>query len=152
MTKEPASAILSLLLAKSIRSIGKIFITGRPEPRFVLGSAFRSDPQTEVLLLHEVVEGCNGDIKLFLNYISRARQDRSDMDVMHLGQHQMISILTSKAGGLVHLCTTVIKFVASISHKPKERLWLITSLPQSSAYEGKFRDRPIVHLRVGQGF
>ena len=48
-----------------------------------------------------------------------------------------VGTLCKKAAGLFIYASTVIKFVASESNPPSERLALITSLPQSTSEEGK---------------
>jgi len=140
--KEPASAILSVL-SRYVAKIPKVkfFITGRPEPRIRSGFRLRSlQPITEVLRLHDVERSLvDSDIKLFLRtglaYIAETRSD-CDLTEDWPSPHE-IDILCKKAAGLFIYASTVIKFVASRYHTPTTRLSLITSLPQSTAHEGK---------------
>ena len=140
--KEPASTILSILsrYVDHIPAV-KFFITGRPEPR--IRSGFRLEslaPITEVLKLHEVKpEAVDKDIELFfrtqLAYLSR---DRSDFDLTEdWPSPSDIRILCKKAAGFFIYASTVVKFVASESDPPAERLAIVTSLPGSTFEEGK---------------
>ena len=140
--EEPASTILSILsrYVDQIPTV-KFFITGRPEPR--IRSGFRLEslvPITEVLKLHEVkAEAVDSDIELFfqtqLANLSRARSD-SDL-TENWPSPSDVKTLCKKAAGFFIYASTVIKFVASESDPPAERLVLITSLPESTVEEGK---------------
>lgn len=140
--KEPASAILSLL-AREINSIPsvKFFITGRPEPR--IRSGFRLPnllPQTDVFLLHEVDRrNVDEDIRLFLEHHFKALViHRSNWEVSTpWPSSEDIRIVTLKAEGLFIYASTVVKFLASPDHNPKDRLHLITSMLDSTVYEGQ---------------
>jgi len=140
--EEPASAILSMLsrYVDEIPNV-KFFITGRPEPR--IRSGFRLEslvPITEVLKLHEVKpEAVNSDIKLFFRtHLTRLAKSRSDCDLTEVWPTPSdIEILCKKAAGFFIYASTVIKFVASDDDPLTETLALITSLPQSTAEEGK---------------
>jgi len=140
--EEPASAILSILS----RYVGEIpyvkfFITGRPEPR--IRSGFRLQPLTpitEVFKLHEVKpEMVGSDIKLFFQMqLTHLAKNRSDCDMTEVWPNPSdIEILCKKAAGFFIYASTVVKFVASESNPPAKRLTLITSLPESTAEEGK---------------
>jgi len=140
--KEPASAILSIL-SRCVDQIPnvKFFITGRPEPR--IRSGFRLEslaPITEVLKLHEVKpEAVDRDIKLFFwTQLASLAKNRSDLDLTEDWPNPSdVNILCKKAAGFFIYASTVVKFVASESDPPTERLSLITSLPQSTVEEGK---------------
>ena len=140
--EEPASAILSVLsrFVDKIPQV-KFFITGRPEPR--IRSGFRLEllrPITEVLRLHDVERSLvDNDIKLFFRTgLTEIAETRSDCDLAEDWPHSYeIDILCEKAAGLFIYASTVIKFVAFRHGSPAERLGLIVSLPQSTAYEGK---------------
>jgi len=140
--EEPASAILSILS----RYVGEIpyvkfFITGRPEPRIRSGFRLQSlTPVTEVLKLHEVKpEVVDSDIKLFFRtQLTHLAKARSDCDVTEVWPNPSdIKILCKKAAGFFIYASTVVKFVASEDSPPAKRLALITSLPDSTAEEGK---------------
>ena len=140
--EEPASAILSILsrYTNEIPDV-KFFITGRPEPR--IRSGFRLEslvPITEVLKLHEVKpEAVGSDIELFLRTrLTELTKNRSDCDLTEdWPSPSDIEILCKKAAGFFIYASTAVKFVVSGNHLPSERLALITSLPQSTAEEGK---------------
>ena len=140
--EEPASAILSILshYMDEIPNV-KFFITGRPEPRIRSGFRLRSLlPITEVLKLHEVKpETVNDDIKLFFQIqFTDLTENRSDCDTMgDWPSSSDIEILCKKAAGFFIYASTVVKFVASTTHPPTERLTLITSLPQHTTEEGR---------------
>ena len=140
--EEPASAMLSILsrYTDEIPNV-KFFITGRPEPRIRSGFRFRSlRPITHVLKLHEVKpEAVNNDIKLFFQtQLTELAEHRSDCDSMeNWPSSSDIEILCKKAAGFFIYASTVVKFVASQSYPPTERLILVTSLPQNTAEEGK---------------
>jgi len=140
--EEPASAILSILsrYMNKIPSV-KFFITGRPEPRIRSGFRLRSLlPITEVLKLHEVKpETVNNDIKLFFQTeFTDLTENRSDCNPTgDWPSSSDIEILCTKAAGFFIYASTVVKFVASTTHPPAERLTLITSLPQNTTDEGK---------------
>jgi len=139
--EEPASAILSILsrYVNEIPSV-KFFITGRPETRIRTG--FRLKPLlpiTEVFKLHEVKpESVNNDIKfLFQTQLTEIAKERSDCSFTEdWPSPDEIDILCKKAAGFFIYASTVVKFVKSKSHTPTERLNQITSLPQSTSYEG----------------
>ena len=140
--KEPASAILSVL-SRYVDKIPqvKFFITGRPEPR--IRSGFRLEslrPITEVLKLHDVERSSvDRDIKLFFRtQLAEVARNRSGCSVGEdWPSSSDINALCKKAAGLFIYASTLIKFVASEHHTPTKRLALITSLPQSTAHEGK---------------
>ena len=139
--EEPASAILSVLsryMAK-IPNV-KFFITGRPEARIRSGFRLKSLlPITEVLKLHEVKpEVVGNDIKLFFQTkLANLVENRSDCDSMgDWPSSSDIGILCKKAAGFFIYASTVIKFVA-INGLPADRLAVITSLPESTAEEGR---------------
>jgi len=140
--KEPASAILSVLshYVDEIPNV-KFFITGRPEPRIRSGFRLQSlVPITEILKLHEVKpEAVNSDIKLFFRMqLTHLAKNRSDCDLTEdWPSSSDIKILCKKAAGFFIYASTVVKFVASDNDSPTESLALITSLPQSTAEEGK---------------
>ena len=139
---EPASAILSIL-SRYVDQIPdvKFFITGRPEPR--IRSGFRLEslaPITEVLKLHEVKpEVVDRDIELFFRtQLASLAKNRSDLDLTeHWPSSSDIEVLCRKAAGFFIYASTVVKFIDSGIDPPTERLALITSLPESTAEEGK---------------
>ena len=140
--KEPASAILSILsrYVDQMPTV-KFFITGRPEPR--IRSGFRLEslaPITEVLKLHEVKpEAVDRDIELFFRtQLTSLAKHRSDLDLTEDWPNPSdIGILCKKAAGFFIYASTVVRFIDSEIDHPTERLSLITSLPQSTAEEGK---------------
>jgi hypothetical protein len=140
--EEPASAILSIL-SRYVEQIPqvKFFITGRPEPQIRSGfrlAALR--PITEVLKLHDVERSSvDNDIKLFIRTrLTDIAKNRSDLDVTEdWPLSSDIDILCKKAAGLFIFASTAVKFVASWNHPPSERLALLVSLPQNTAYEGE---------------
>ena len=140
--EKPASAILSILscYVDQIPN-AKFFITGRPEPR--IRSGFRLEslaPITEVLKLHEVKpEAVDRDIKLFFQTeLTSLARNRSDCDLTEGWPNPSdMEILCKKAAGFFIYASTVVKFVASESDLPSERLALITSLPESTTEEGR---------------
>jgi len=140
--EEPASAILSVLsrYVDEIPNV-KFFITGRPESRIRSGFRLQSlVPITEVLKLHEVKpETVDSDIKLFFQtQLADLAKNRSDCDLTEVWPSPSdIKILCKKAAGFFIYASTVVKFVASETNPPARRLNLITSLPQSTAEEGK---------------
>jgi len=140
--EEPASAILSML-SRYVNEIPnvKFFITGRPEARIRSGFRLRSLlPITEVLKLHEVKpEIVDSDIKLFFQtQLTNLTENRSDCDSTgDWPSSSDIEVLCKKAAGFFIYASTVVKFVASENNPPPLRLALITSLPQSTAEEGK---------------
>ena len=139
--KEPASAILSVL-SRYIPDIptAKFFITGRPEAQ--IRSGFRLKPLvpiTEVLKLHEVKpEAVDNDIKLFFqSQLANLTETQSYCDsIGDWPSSSDIGILCRKAAGFFIYASTVIKFVAT-GGLPTKRLALITSLPESTAKEGR---------------
>jgi len=140
--EEPASAILSIL-SRYVNKIPhvKFFITGRPEARIRSGFRLRSLlPITEVFKLHEVKpEMVDSDIKLFFQtQLTNLIENRSDCDSTEdWPSSSDIEILCKKAAGFFIYASTVVKFVTSENNPPVKRLALITSLPQSTAEEGK---------------
>jgi len=143
MDEEPASAILSIL-SRYVDQIPhvKFFITGRPEPRIRSGFRLKSLVQiTEVFMLHEVKpEVVDSDIELFFcaQFASLA-QNRSDCDLTEdWPSSSDIKILCKKAAGFFIYASTVVKFVMlSKNCPPTQQLHRITSLPQSTFYEGR---------------
>jgi len=139
---QPASAILSIL-SRYVDQIPdvKFFITGRPEVR--IRSGFRLEslaPITKVLKLHEVKpEAVDGDIELFFwTELASLAKNRSDFDLTEgWPSSSDVGTLCKKAAGFFIYASTVVKFVASESDPPAERLALITSLPHSTTEEGK---------------
>ena len=140
--EEPASAILSIL-SRCVDRIPdvKFFITGRPEPRIRSGfrlAALR--PITEVFKLHYVKPSLvDTDIKLFLR--TRLTDIAKYCSHSDIGENWLepsdIDILCKKAAGLFIYASTVVKFVSSPHHPPRERLALLVSLPQNTEHEGE---------------
>ena len=139
--EKPASAVLSILsrYMPDIPNV-KFFITGRPEARIRSGFRLKSLlPITEVLKLHEVKpEVVGNDIKLFFqSQLADLAETRSECDsIGDWPSSSDIGILCKKAAGFFIYASTVIKFVAT-GGPPTERLALITSLPESTAKEGR---------------
>ena len=140
--KEPASGILSILS----RYMGQIptvkfFITGRPEPRIRYGFRLKSlAPITEVLKLHEVKpEVVDSDIELFFRtQLTSLIGNRSDPDLAEdWPSPSDIKVLCKKAAGFFIYASTTVKFIASEAGSPSEKLSIITSLPESTAEEGR---------------
>ena len=97
-------------------------------------------PITEVLKLHDVKPSLvDGDIKLFFRtQLTDIAETWSDCDLTDdWPSLNDIEILSKKAAGLFIYASTVVKFIASKYHTLNERLTLVTSLPQSTAHEGK---------------
>ena len=141
--EEPASAILSIL-SRYVNEIPtvKFFITGRPEVPIRSGFRLQSlAPITEVFKLHEVEpEIVDSDIKLFFQTrLTNLAKNRSDFDLTEdWPSPSDVEILCRKAAGFFTYAATVIKFVDSRVDPPNGRLYLITSLPQSTTQEGKY--------------
>ena len=138
---EPASAILSIL-SRCVDKIpkAKFFITGRPEAPIRSGFRLKSLlPITEVLKLHEVKpETVDNDIKQFFQTkLADLVEHRSDCDSTNWPSSSDIEILCRKAAGFFIYASTVVKFIDSELGLPTESLALITSLPQSTAEEGR---------------
>jgi len=140
--EQPASAILSILscYVDQIPNV-KFFITGWPEPQIRSGFHLESLALiTEVLKLHEVKpEAVGRDIELFFQMeLSSLARNRSDCDLTEGWPNSSdMDILCKKAAGFFIYASTVVKFVASESDPPTERLAFITSLPESTTEEGK---------------
>ena len=140
--EEPASAILSMLsrYADEIPYV-KFFITGRPESRIRIGFRLQSlVPVTQVLKLHEVKPtAVDSDIKLFFRtQLTSLAKNRSDYDLTEVWPSSSdVGILCKKAAGFFIYASTIVKFIASDSNPLTESLALITSLPKSTAEEGK---------------
>jgi hypothetical protein len=138
---QPASAILSVLG----RLVGKLplvkfFITGRPEPR--IRSGFRLpllEPFTQIFLLHEVASASvEGDIRLYLTEkLGAMAKRRSDLDLPEAWpSDEDIAVLTQKSSGLFIFASTVVRFIESEHHEPRERLRLIVSKADNTSHEG----------------
>ena len=119
----------------------KFFITGRPEPRIRTG--FRLpllQPLTQIFLLHEVESSSvNNDIQLYLTQkLSLIAKQRSDLDLPNLWPCDYeIKVLTKKSSGLFIFASTLVRFIGSEYHEPNERLRLVISKVDSTAYEGQ---------------
>ena len=139
--EEPASAILSIL-SRNVDKIpkAKFFITGRPEAPIRSGFRLKSLlPVTEVLKLHEVKpETVYNDIKQFFQTkLADLAEHRSDCDsTVDWPSLSDIEILCKKAAGFFIYASTVVKFINSRTDSPAKRLFVITSLPQSTV-EGR---------------
>ena len=139
--EEPASAILSIL-SRYVDKMPyvKFFITGRPQSR--IRSGFRLEqlrPITEVLKLHDIQRSLvDIDIKLFLRArLTDMAEKWSDIGLTEdWPLPSDIDILCEKAAGWFTYASAVVKFVASSTHQPSERLAILVSLPQSTAHEG----------------
>ena len=140
--EEPASALLSVLslYIHEIPSV-KFFITGRPESRIRAGFRLESlRPLTDVLRLHEVEpSSVDSDIRLFFEIkLAGIAKNRSDCDLLEEWPSSAeLDILSTKAAGLFIYAATVVRFIASEGHHPKERLSDIVALPESTTQEGK---------------
>ena len=138
---QPASALLSVLgrYAKDLPLV-KFFITGRPEPRIRTG--FRLpllEPITEIFLLHEVeLSNVDKDIRLYLQEkLTQVAKQRSDFDVSDPWPcDQDLTALTKKSSGLFIFASTLVKFIESGHHVPKNRLQFVISQSGSTAHEG----------------
>ena len=139
---QPASAILSVLgrFVKQLSPV-KFFITGRPEPRIRTG--FRLpllQPLTQIFLLHEVeLSSVNNDIQLYLTQrLSTIAKQRSDLDLPNPWPHDYeIAALTKKSSGLFIFASTLVRFIGSEYHEPNERVQLVASKVDNTAYEGQ---------------
>ena len=140
--EEPASAILSVLshFVDEIPQV-KFFITGRPELQ--ISSGFRLKPLrpiTDILRLHDVKPSLvDGDIKLFFRtQLTNIAETWGSCDLpKDWPSSNDIDVLCKKAAGFFIYASTVVKFITSKYYTVNERLTLITSLPQSTMYEGK---------------
>ncbi|KAF9785144.1 hypothetical protein BJ322DRAFT_1108609 [Thelephora terrestris] len=138
---QPASAILSVLgrYVNNLPSV-KFFITGRPESRIRTG--FRLpllNPITQIFLLHEVESSdVYNDIRLYLQKkLTAVAKQRSDLDVSDPWPcDQDLMTLTKKSSGLFIFASTLARFIESEHHEPNERLQLIVTQPDNTAYEG----------------
>jgi hypothetical protein len=149
---EPASAILSLLAREAEHiPLVKFFITGRPEPRIRKGFRLPAlRPQTETFLLHEVERGnVDEDIRKYLEYhLTELIKDRSDIDLTTpWPPPEDVEIVISMAAGLFIYAATVIRFLASINHNPRDRLRLIVDMPDSTFYEA-FSEIDLLYTRL----
>jgi hypothetical protein len=138
---QPASAILSVLgrLVSKLPLV-KFFITGRPEPR--IRSGFRLpllEPFTQIFLLHEVASASvEGDIRLYLTEkLGVMAKRRSGLDLPEpWPSDEDITVLVRKSSGLFIFASTVVRFIESEHHEPRERLRLIVSKTNDTSHEG----------------
>ena len=139
---QPASTILSVLgrFVKQLPSV-KFFITGRPEPRIRTG--FRLpllEPITHIFLLHEVgLSSVDNDIQLYLTQrLTEIAKRRSDVDLPDQWPHDgEIMTLTKKSSGLFIFASTLVRFIESDHHDPRERLQLVLSKASGTTHEGR---------------
>ena len=139
---QPSSALLSVLgrHVNDLQSV-KFFITGRPEPR--IRSGFRLpllEPLTQVFLLHGVeLSRVDEDIRLYLQEkLGAVAKRRSDLELPdQWPSDDDLTALTKKSSGLFIFASTLVKFIESEDHEPKERLRLIVALPDNTAHEGR---------------
>ena len=138
---QPASAILSVL-ARHVNQLltVKFFITGRPEHRILTG--FRLPllgPFTQTFLLHLVQpESVNEDIHLYLQekLTAVAKQNGFDLSTpWPCGEDLMF--LTNKSSGLFIFASTLVRFIESEYHEPKQRLQLVITQSDSTVHEGQ---------------
>ena len=138
---QPASAILSVLgrIVNELPLV-KFFITGRPEPR--IRSGFRLPllkPFTQIFLLHEVASASvEDDIRLYLaEKLGLIAKRRSGLDLPKAWPpDEDITVLARKSSGLFIFASTVVRFIESEYHEPRERLRLIVSKADDTSYEG----------------
>ena len=136
---QPASAILFVLghLVSKLPLV-KFFITGRPEPR--IRSGFRLpllEPFTQIFLLHEVEPtSVEGDIRLYLTEkLTAIAKRRSVLNLPEVWPSDKdITVLVKKSSGLFIFASTVVRFIESEHHDPRERLQL--SKADDTSYEG----------------
>ena len=139
---QPASAILSVLgrFVKRLPRV-KFFITGRPEPRIRTG--FRLpllEPLTQIFLLHEVESASvDNDIRLYLTQrLTTVTKRRSDLDLPDpWPSDSELTALTKKSSGLFIFASTLVRFIESEHHEPKNRLQLVLSEANNTMYEGR---------------
>ena len=139
---QPASAVLSVLgrFVKRLPLV-KFFITGRPEPRIRTG--FRLpllQPFTQIFLLHEVGSASvDNDIRLYLTQrLTTIAKQRSDLDLPNPWPcDSELTALTKKSSGLFIFASTLVRFIESEHHEPKNRLQLVLSKGNNTAYEGR---------------
>ena len=154
---EPASAILSVLsrFVDKIPQV-KFFITSRPELQ--ISSGFRLKPLrpiTDILRLHDVKPSLvDGDIRLFFRtQLTNIAEIWNDCDLpKDWPSSNDIDVLCKKAAGLFIYASTIVKFIISKYHTLSERLALITSLPESTAHEGKSGIDLLYTQVLGQAF
>ena len=139
---QPASAILSVL-GRHIKQLAfaNFFITGRPEPRIRTG--FRLpllEPLTQIFLLHEVrLSDVDGDIRLYLQEkLTGVAKRRSDFDLSDPWPcDEDLVALTKKSSGLFIFASTLVRFIESDHHEPKDRLQRIVTSPDNTVHEGR---------------
>ena len=139
---QPASAVLSVLgrLVKRLPLV-RFFITGRPEPRIRTG--FRLpllQPFTQIFLLHEVESASvDNDIRLYLTQrLTTIVKQRSDLDLPNPWPcDSELAALTKKSSGLFIFASTLVRFIESEYHEPKNRLQLVLSKPNNTTHEGR---------------
>ena len=139
---QPASAVLSVLgrLVKQLPMV-RFFITGRPEPRIRTG--FRLpllQPFTQTFLLHEVeLASVDNDIRLYLTQrLTMISKQRSDLDLPNpWPSDSELTALTQKSSGLFIFASTLVRFIGSEHHEPKDRLQLVLSRANKTTYEGR---------------
>ena len=139
---QPASAVLSVLgrLVKQLPLVG-FFITGRPEPRIRTG--FRLpllQPFTQIFLLHEVESASvDNDIRSYLTQrLTMISKQRSDLDLPDPWPcDSELTALTKKSSGLFIFASTLVRFIESEYHEPKNRLQLVLSVPNTTVHEGR---------------
>ena len=141
---QPSSTILSALgrHVNDLQSV-KFFITGRPESHIRSGFSLPSlEPLTQVFLLHEVEQSSvDEDIRLYLQEKLGAIAKRSsDLDLPDVWpSDDDLTALTKKSSGLFISASTLVRFIESEHHEPKERLRLITTFTHTPLEESVWK-------------
>lgn len=143
--EETVSTILSLL-ARTVKNAPtiKVFITSRPE--YHIWSKFHFPELrgiTETTILH--VEGAtsvNADIRLYLHTslaeIANNRNQLPGYEPLEDWPNQSdVDLLTAKAAGLFIFASTVIRFIASPYHDPRDQLKKIITDLGDFRHEGQ---------------
>jgi hypothetical protein len=152
---EPESTILSLL-SNYIEEIplAKFFITSRPE--YAIRSVFNRPLKyrTKELILQDVDRiTVDRDIRMFLTTRLSVLAKRSDMNVdVPWPSLQDLDIMVHKCSGLFIYASTTINFIQSLDYDPRDRLKLVTSIPDSNSGEGESIIDPLYTQVLVDGF
>ena len=136
--KEAISALLSALshLIHEIPKV-KIFITSRPEPPIQQGFQLELlRPITDVLRLHDVDRSLvDAEIRVYLRTrLTKIKRRKGRKFPEEWPSPHEIDVLCEKAAGLFIYASKLVKFIASKTHLPTERLSLILH-SQGTTYE-----------------
>jgi hypothetical protein len=153
--REPESTILSLL-SKYVEEISfvRFFLTSRPE--YEIRSVFNRPLKyrTKELALQDVDRTMvDRDIRIYLTTTLSALAKRSDVNVdIPWPSSEDIDIMVCKCSGLFIYASTTIKFIQSLRYDPRERLKLVTSIPDSDSGESDSTIDPLYTQVLVDGF